>query len=381
MAFREGSKMSNRREFVTLARIEGANIRELCRRFGVSPTVGYKWIERSKQDGETFEDRSRKPHHSPKRTEDRIEQLVLDVRDAHPVWNARKIRRVLQRTQTVVPAASTIGQILKRHGRISADASALIHPWQRFEHAAPNDLLQMDFKGHFQVGQSRCFALTVLDDHSRYSMLLEACENERTETVQPHLIAMFRRYGLPWRINTDNGRPWGNPTGDPYTKLTVWLIRIGIRISHSRPLHPQTNGKDERFHRTLNAEVLQNRSFASFAEVTPAFAAWREIYNHERPHEALGLEVPAFRYRPSVRSYPEDLPMPEYGPDDRVYKLRLNGKLHVDKLDFYLSQAFAGQLLAVRPSAEDGVFTVHYFHMQLGSIDLRHPGSVVRCTR
>jgi transposase InsO family protein len=378
MAFKEGSKMSNRREFVTLARIEGANIRELCRRFGVSPTVGYKWIERSKKEGETLEDRSRKPHHSPKRTEERIEQLVLEVRDAHPVWNARKIRRVLQRTQTVVPAASTIGQILRRHGRISADASALIHPWQRFEHEAPNDLLQMDFKGHFQVGQSRCFALTVLDDHSRYSMLLEACENERTETVQPHLIAMFRRYGLPWRMNMDNGRPWGNPTGDRYTKLTVWLIRIGVRISHSRPLHPQTNGKDERFHRTLNAEVLQNRSFASFAEVTPAFAAWREIYNHERPHEALGLEVPASRYRPSVRSYPEDLPMPEYGPDDRVYKLRLNGKLHVDKLDFYLSQAFAGQLLAVRPSAEDGVFTVHYFHMQLGSIDLRYPGSVVR---
>ena len=112
MAFKEGSRMSNRREFATLARIEGANIRELCRRFSVSPTVGYKWIERSKRDDETFEDRSRKPHHSPKRTEERIEQLVLEVRDAHPVWNARKIRRVLQRTQTAVPAASTIGQIL-----------------------------------------------------------------------------------------------------------------------------------------------------------------------------------------------------------------------------------------------------------------------------
>jgi transposase InsO family protein len=378
MAFKEGSKMSNRREFVTLARIEGSNIRELCRRFGVSPTVGYKWIERSKQEGETFEDRSRRPHHSPKRTEDHIEQLVLEVREAHPVWNARKIRRVLQRTLSVVPAASTIGEILKRHGRISADASALIHPWQRFEHDAPNDLLQMDFKGHFQVGQGRCFPLTVLDDHSRYSMLLQACENERTETVQPHLMAMFRRYGLPWRMNMDNGRPWGNPTGDPYTKLTVWMIRIGIAISHSRPLHPQTNGKDERFHRTLNAELLSNRYYASFADMQRAFDAWRDIYNQERPHEAIGLEVPAFRYRSSVRSYPEVLPVPEYGADDRVYKLRINGMLHVEKRDFYLSQAFGGQLLAVRPSAEDGVFTVHFFHKQLGSIDLRNPGSVVR---
>lgn len=378
MAFKEVSKMSSRREFVTLARTEGANVRELCRRFGISPSAGYKWIERSKQDGETFEDRSRRPRHSPKRTEDGIEQQVLEVRDAHPVWNARKIRRVLQRTLPVVPAASTIGQILKRHGRISADASALIHPWQRFEHDAPNDLLQMDFKGHFQIGQGRCFPLTVLDDHSRYSMLLEACENERTETVQPHLIAMFRRYGLPWRMNMDNGNPWGNATGDPYTKLTVWLIRIGVSISHSRPLHPQTNGKDERFHRTLNAELLNNRYFSSYAEMQRAFDIWRETYNHDRPHEALGLEVPALRYRPSLRSYPEVLPVPEYGPEDRVYKLRINGMLHVEKRDFYLSQAFGGQLLAVRPSLEDGVFTVHFFHKQLGSIDLRQPGSVVR---
>jgi transposase InsO family protein len=369
MPFKEGSKMSNRREFVTLAMLEGANIRELCRRFGVSPSVGYKWIERSKQEGETFEDRSRKPHHSPKRTEDHIEQLVLEVRDAHPVWNARKIRRVLQRTLTVVPAASTIGQILKRHGRISADASALIHPWQRFEHDAPNDLLQMDFKGHFQVGQGRCFPLTVLDDHSRYSLLLQACENERTETVQPHLMAMFRRYGLPWRMNMDNGNPWGNATGDPYTKLTVWLIRIGVAISHSRPLHPQ---------RTLNAELLSNRYFASFVEMQRAFDIWRDTYNHDRPHEALGLEVPSFRYRPSSRSYPEVLPVPEYDSGDRVYKLRGNGMLRVDKRDFYLNQAFGGQLLAVRPSADDGVFTVHFFHKQLGSIDLRQPGSVVR---
>jgi transposase len=120
MAFKEVSKMSSRREFVTLASGEGANIRELCRRFGISPSAGYKWIERSKQDGETFEDRSRKPHHSPKRTEEAIEQLVLEVRDAHPVWNARKIRRVLQRTLPAVPAASTIGQILKRHGSASS---------------------------------------------------------------------------------------------------------------------------------------------------------------------------------------------------------------------------------------------------------------------
>jgi transposase InsO family protein len=276
-----------------------------------------------------------------------------------------------------VPAASTIGQILKRHGRISADASALIHPWQRFEHEAPNDLLQIDFKGHFQIGQGRCYPLTVLDDHSRYSLLLEACPDERTETVQPHLVDMFRRYGLPWRMNMDNGNPWGNPTGDPYTKLTVWLICLGIGISHSRPLHPQTNGKDERFHRTLKAELLGNRSFASFADLQRALDCWRHTYNHDRPHEALALEVPALRYRPSPRCFPEVLPLPLYGSEDRVYKVRGNGMLYLHRRDVYFSQAFAGQLVAVRPSSDDGVFTVHFFHKQVGTIDLSPPTPVV----
>src|SRR5438034_10282037 len=125
-------------------------------------------------------------------------------------------------------------------------------------------------------------------------MSLVAYIHGLSESGLPYLIAIFRRYGLPWRMNMDNGYPWGNATGDPYTKLTVWLIRIGVAISHSRPLHPQTNGKDERFHRTLIAELLNNRYFASFAEMQCAFDALREIYNHDRPHEAIGLEVPSF---------------------------------------------------------------------------------------
>lgn len=376
MGWSEVSIMSMRREFVKLARQEGANVRELCRRYGISPTTGYKWIDRGVEERETYQDRSRRPLRSPNRTEEAIEQLILAIRDEHPVWNARKIRHLLRRqlrAEQHLPAASTVGQILKRNGRISDAASASAHVWHRFEHDTPNDLSQIDFKGHFETGQGRCYPLTMLDDHSRYSQILKACTNERTETVKPHLIESFRRFGLPKCMNMDNGNPWGNPTGERYTKLTVWMIRLGVRISHSRPLHPQTNGKEERFHRTLKAELLGNRWFSTIAEVQKAFDVWREIYNHERPHEALGLEVPASRYCGSARSYPELLPPIEYNATDLVRSVRGHGQVYFEGLNYYVGQAFAGQKVALRPTDQDGVWAVFFCHERIATIHRRDP--------
>jgi transposase InsO family protein len=378
MGWSEVSIMSMRREFVKLATQENANVRELCRRYGVSPTTAYKWIDRGSVDGETYADRSRRPLRSPNRTDEAIEQKVLAIRDAHPVWNARKIRRLLKPQLDdgqSLPAASTIGQILKRHGRIREEASAAVHVWRRFEHDAPNELSQIDFKGHFQTGQGRCYPLTMIDDHSRYSQILKACTDERTETVKAHLIDAFRRFGLPNRMNMDNGNPWGNPTGERYTKLTVWLIRLGVGISHSRPLHPQTNGKDERFHRTLKAELLGNRGFSTIAQVQNAFDAWREIYNHERPHEALGLEVPASRYRASVRCYPEVLPQIEYNDTDLIRSVRSAGRVYLEGRKYYVGEAFCGQNVALRPTAQDGVWDVFFCHERIATINRRDPAA------
>lgn len=380
MPWKEVSAMSARKEFVQLALSPGANVRELCRRFSISPTTAYKWIGRSKDAD--YSDRSRRPHRSPNQTNEHLTQLVLEIRDAHPQWNARKIRKVLQREvgpDHYVPAASTVGAILKRNGRISAAANAAAHTWQRFEHPAPNDLSQIDFMGHFAVGRQRCYSLTMIDDHSRYSQLLAACSNERTETVRAHLIETFRRYGLPRAMNMDNGNPWGNPTGDPYTKLTVWLIRLGVSVSHSRPLHPQTNGKDERFHRTLRVELLNHQSFASLTHVQKAFNRWRDTYNHERPHDALGLEVPSSRYVPSKRSYPETLPPIEYDSSDVVRLVRGNGMAAVWKHDFYIGQAFAGQPIAFRPTSKDGVWNVYFCHRHVRTVD-RNDAATLRRT-
>ena len=278
--------MSLKREFVILARGEGANIRELCRRYGISPPTGYQLLERYAREGDAgLLERSRRPHNSPNRTPAELERAVVALREEHPAWGGRTLHEVLSRSHHPVPSPSTITAILRRNGCI-VNGERSQRDWQRFEHPQPNDLWQMDFKGHFPTGAGRCHPLTVLDDHSRFALGLRACPNERTETVQEELTAIFRTYGLPVRMLMDNGPPWGNNSEHPRTPLTVWFMRLGIEVSHGRPYHPQTQGKDERFHRTLTAEVLQGRHFADCPASQVAFDWWRPVYNFERPHQA-----------------------------------------------------------------------------------------------
>jgi transposase InsO family protein len=304
---------------------------------------------------------------------------VLKLRHEHPAWGAPKIRVVLERDFNIRRAQSTVHAILRRNGKIDPAAAERSRAWQRFEKSMPNELWQMDFKGHFDTGQGRCFPLTVLDDHSRYSLVLQACANEQFVTVQPALSAAFRRYGLPSAMLMDNGNPWGNASaGHPYTKLTVWLIRLGITALHSRPLHPQTLGKDERFHRTLKAEVLGTRWFDSHHHVQAAFDRWREVYNHQRPHEALDMSVPATRYNLSVRSFPETLPSLDYGPTDIVRSIGTNGNLRIKGREIPFCQAFRGQRVALRPTQDDGQFDIFYAHQRVGRLDLRT--NVAFCT-
>ena len=241
-----------------------------------------------------------------------IETRILALRDAHPAWGARKIAHCLKREETACPAHSTVHEILRRHGRIVAapGGPAAQH---RFEKPAPNLLWQMDFKGHMPLANGgRCHPLTIVDDHSRYAVGLEACANEQAGTVQSRLEQTFRRYGMPDAFFVDNGTPWGDLSGQRWTRLGVWLLKLGVAVLHSRPYHPQSRGKSERFHRTLKAEVFALRRFRDLAEVQRAFDRWRTIYNLDRPHQALDQQVPASRYQPSNRAMPEHLPHVEY---------------------------------------------------------------------
>lgn len=374
MPWRECSVETLRQEFVMLAQQEEANIRELCRRFSISPATAYTLLARYRQEGaDGLRDRSRRPMHSPRQTDPALEAAVCAVRAAHPAWGGRKIRRyLLDHGQPEVPAASTITDILRRHDLLDAREATKHRAWQRFEAAAPNDLWQMDFKGQIALRQGRCHPLTVLDDHSRYCLALQACGDERTGTVQARLIALFERYGLPWRLLADNGAPWGDG-GSRDTALTVWLLRLGITVGHGRPYHPQTQGKEERFHRTLKAEVLAAENFADLTAAQAAFDPWRLSYNHERPHEALGMATPSSRYAPSARRYPERLPEIEYGPDDAVRKVQEDGELSFANRIFRVSKAFRGERVAIRPTVTDGVFVVAFMTHRIAQIDLRDP--------
>ena len=370
--------MSLRLEFVSLAGRAGANRRELCRRFNISPTTGYKWLHRYGEKGvEGLHDESRRPATSPERTPEDVERAVGAVRDEHPVWGARKIRRVLLRrgwAEEQLPSPSQITAILRRHGQVRSLTSSASNEWQRFEAAEPNDLWQMDFKGHFGLMKGRCHPLTVLDDHSRYSAAVDACGDEKGQTVQQCLSVTFRRYGLPRRILCDNGSPWGSSDSEhSFTPLAAWLIRLGITPVHSRPYHPQTVGKDERFHRTLKAEVLSGRLFRDLEHCQSHFDSWRDIYNFERPHEALKMKVPAERYQPSALSFPEALPPIEYSPGDIVRKVQSHGWISFRGYHFKIPKALRGHPVALRPTTEDGTFDVFFCHMRVSRIDLRAP--------
>jgi transposase InsO family protein len=372
MSWKEVSVMSQRLEFVTLATAENANLRHLCRCFGISPNTAYKWLDRFQTDGlNGLEDRSRRPNNSPVHTAKDMEDAVIDLRGRHPAWGGRKLeRRLLDIGHTEVPRPSTITAILKRHNLIDPKESAKHQAFCRFERAEPNELWQMDFKGEFKLPQGRCYPLTILDDHSRYAIALEACDRNNKINTQAAMIKVFRLYGLPEWITCDNGSPWGSGGQSYYTALGVWLLRLGVGMSHSRPHHPQTQGKDERFHRTLKAEVLQYRHGTTLADWQLHFDEWRVIYNTVRPHEALSMKVPASRYQPSLRRYPEQLPAIEYGTSDIVRKVRRYGHIKYAGREYHVGSAFYGLHVALRPTTTDGLFDVFFCQHKIGSLDL-----------
>lgn len=373
MPWREQSVMEQREEFVRFALAATANISELCRRFGISRDKGYKWLRRYAAEGAAgLADRSRRPKHSPLRTKPAVERQVLQIRaDSNNVWGGRKIARVLRDDYRQHVGASTVTEILRRHGKLTNPSNHHPGPFKRFERAAPNELWQMDFKGHFALLDGRCHPLTVLDDHSRYSLGLEACANEQDATVRDRLTIIFRRYGLPFMMLMDNGAPWGDSAEQPFTSFTLWLIQLGICVIHCHPYHPQTQGKDERFHRTLKAEVLNGNSFRDLAECQRCFDRWRHVYNHGRPHDALELERPATRYHVSPRPFPDRLPAIEYSPGDVVRKVDCNGCTSFDGRKIRIGKPFRGQPIALRPTNQDGVFSAFFCAQPIGTIDLR----------
>lgn len=372
MPWKEKSIMSQKEEFIRVAQQKNRSFSDLCKEFGISRTLGYELLKRYQAEGNKgLGARSKAPNSHPNKTSKKMEEAVLKVRDQYPTWGPRKIKAYLiKRNIKNLPAISTINEILKRCGYISVEESLKRKALIRFERDRPNELWQMDFKGHFQLGNKQsCYPLTLLDDHSRFSLCLKACINEEILPVKKQLIRTFDEYGLPQQINVDNGRPWGNSCLTRYTRLTVWLMQLDIIVSHSRPRHPQTNGKNERLHRTLKKDVLSEQAIDNFTQAQKLFDQWRYIYNYERPHEGIGMQVPADRYKPSVRCMPQKMPTIEYESSAIVRKIA-KSFISFKKKSYLVGKAFIGHDIELRPCETNGTLEIYFGKHKIYTYDL-----------
>ncbi|UFN48376.1 IS481 family transposase [Roseomonas sp. OT10] len=388
MPWKALSVIESRREFVRLAGTGEVSVAELSRRFGISRQTGFALLRRYREAGEAgLEDASRRPRTSPRRVGPEMEARLLELRAAHPRWGGRKLaRRLRDLGVEAVPAPSTVTQVLRRAGLLEAGEMPDRRASGRFERSAPNELWQIDFKGHIPAGKRRCHPLTVLDDHSRYALGILACAGETLTEVQARLSEVFRRYGLPAAILCDNGSPWGacgqlGRLPVQRSAFEVWLMRLGVATRHGRPRHPQTQGKDERFHRSLDVEVLQGRHFADLEACQRAFQAWRPVYNEQRPHEALGLAVPASRYQPSRIPFPRTLPLPDYYATDLVRRVRPDGCFKLKGHLVGLSQAFAGLDIALRPTSSQHLLSLHFMRFHLANLDISASPTIIHSVR
>ncbi len=343
------------------------NFSSLCREFGISRKTGYKWLSRG-ESGQSMTDGSHAPHHIPGRTPAEIEEAILCVRYDNPEWGAKTIRKVLENNgYENLPCARTINNILQRNGCIYESESQKRKAYIRFQREHCNELWQTDFKGDFPLlDGTRCFPLDILDDHSRFCLCIEA--KSKPGDILPVFESVFKTYGLPQTILSDNGWAFAGFRGG-HTKFERWLMDLDILPIHGRPFHPQTQGKIERFHRTMKNELLKRNSFVDLSDADKHLKEWRTKYNEVRPHEAIEMLCPADVYIPSKRLYPDRIEPYEYNDMNRILKVNYKGYLHFDRKEFYLSEAMAGAELEMRPLGSS-FFALCYRNFQIAEINV-----------
>jgi transposase InsO family protein len=368
--------MEQKQRFVSLAGSGHFTVTELCREFGISRKTGHKWLGRHAQGGmKALEDRSRAPLSVTCRTPAAVERLIVAEKRLHPTWGPKKIRRVLETKHGVEnpPVVSTVGEVLKRHGMVAerrrrggvfkAERGALTAP-ERCNH-----VLGVDFKGWFETGDGkRCDPLTVTDLFSRFILKIEALPEARTAWTKAAFRALFRRQGLPDIIRVDNGAPFASQGPGGLSKLSVWWIGLGIEVQFSRPACPQDNGCHERMHRTMKAECCTPPS-ANVAAQQQRFDRWRKEFNNERPHEALGMRLPADVYQPSARRLDERIKPRLYPMGAEIRRVDSAGFIALGGGRGYVGESFVGVDVELQRSETSDLILVRYANVKLGHLD------------
>ena len=356
-----------RREFAQAA-MYCKNFSALCREFGITRRTGLKWKERYTAC-QPLTDRSRKPHTTPTRTPEEVELLILAVRAENPGWGAKTIHRVLERRGCQnLPCVKTVNNILHRYGCISPEESQKRQPYTSFEKERCNVMWQTDFKGEFRMKDNNyCYPLTILDDHSRYSLRI-APRLSTANVVIPVFTEVFQQYGMPDSILSDNGAQFaGFRKG--YTQFEKWLIDLDILPIHGRIKHPQAQGKIERFHRTRKHELLNHTEIADIEDAQTKFRLWQDKYNNLRPHEALGMKTPGEVYEPSQRQYESKVKEFEYGGEHHVLKVNSWGYVRFNGWQVYLSETMANQYIEFRTSSDGETFAACYRNFKIAEFD------------
>jgi transposase InsO family protein len=352
----------------------GESMTELCHRFGISRETGYVWLRRYRQTGPAgLYELNRAAHRHANQTPEEIEQLVLELRQAHMRWGPRKLKRILERDEPgrTWPASSTIGSLLKREGLVVARKKRMrTAPYtEPLAHAdQANRVWCADFKGWFRAADGqRIDPLTILDGYSRFLLRCQAVEKTNTAHVQAIFEAAFREYGMPQAIRTDNGAPFASRAVAGLSRLALWWIKLGIRPERIEAGHPEQNGRHERMHRTMKQETAEPPAANRRAQQRK-MDRFREEYNQVRPHEALHMQTPAAVYQPSARIFPARVPEPEYPDTMLVRSVRPHGSFRWKKYDVFLSEVFWGERIGLL-AEDDRWFTIYFAEIPVARFD------------
>ena len=375
MPWQEVKPMDQRIRFIGDYLHDYFSLSELCSRFGISRTTGYKWIHRYQASGrpDALSDRSRRPHHSPTRISDEIVQLLLAVRDKHPFWGPRKILCLVAKSypDLILPAESTVALILNRNGYIKPRRKRIkrYHPGRPLTVITrPNEVWTADFKGHFKTRDGLyCYPLTIADGHSRYLFSIAGMLSPRHRSVKSIFKGLFEQYGLPERIRTDNGNPFASVALGRLSRLSAWWIRLGIIPELIEPGCPEQNGRHERMHRTLKYETTIPPA-ANLAKQQHRFDQFRQEYNHLRPHEALGMKSPVKVYHASTREMPSHLPPVEYPAHYEVRRVSKNCGIRWNCKRVCVSQVLAGEDIGLE-EIDDGIWDIYFGPVWLGRLN------------
>ena len=364
MPWKETAVQDERNEFINAWLKQEWNMSTLCQEFGISRKTGYKWLKRYDAEGrEALADRSRAPHVHPNALPGEVAQQILQARAAHPHWGPLKLLAWLARyhPEQEWPAPSTVGALLKEQG-LSAPRRRrrVTPPSQPLAHSTHNNRVWcIDFKGWFRTQDGQiCYPLTVTDSYSRYLLRVQGLSKTGFEVVQPWMVATFHEHGLPEAIRSDNGPPFAGRGLGGLSRLSVWWIRLGIQVERIAPGKPQQNGRHERMHRTLKAETTRPAQ-ANLRAQQRCFERFREEFNEERPHAALGQVPPALVYEASSRRYPLRLPRLVYEPGLQERRVRSSGEIKWRGGLHYVSECLIGEIVALEESG-DGEWTLWF---------------------